>query len=109
MPRLWKLITDRCRLLPAALLLVGCAAHQPPASPTNKQQPGSAPAPAAMVRAREQGETAFLPARDGVQIPVRIFGSHGRRRPVLMTHGLESHSGWFVQSGAFMAGLGHPV
>ena len=62
-----------------------------------------------MLGARDQGETAFLPARDGVQIPVRFFGSDGTRRPVVMTHGLESHSGWFVQSGAFMAGLGHPV
>jgi len=29
--------------------------------------------------------------------------------PVLMLHGLQSHSGWFVQSAAFIASLGHPV
>jgi alpha-beta hydrolase superfamily lysophospholipase len=40
---------------------------------------------------------------------VRVFGTNGTRRPVIMTHGLESHSGWFVQSAAFMARLGHPV
>ncbi|MDP8249205.1 MAG: alpha/beta fold hydrolase [Candidatus Tritonobacter lacicola] len=42
-------------------------------------------------------------------IPVRIFGENETGVPVIMTHGLQSHSGWFVQSAQFIAGTGAPV
>ncbi len=45
----------------------------------------------------------------GYPIPVRSFGVGGERRPVVMLHGLESHSGWFVQSARHIADLGLPV
>jgi acylglycerol lipase len=45
----------------------------------------------------------------GYSIPVRRFGADGPRRPVVMLHGLESHSGWFVQSAGHIATLGLPV
>jgi alpha-beta hydrolase superfamily lysophospholipase len=48
-------------------------------------------------------------AAEGVSVPVRLFGAAGSRTPLLMVHGLQSHSGWFSQSAAFVAGLGHPV
>jgi alpha-beta hydrolase superfamily lysophospholipase len=44
-----------------------------------------------------------------MKIPVRVFGEHGEGVPVLLMHGLQSHSGWFVQSASFLAGLGLPV
>jgi alpha-beta hydrolase superfamily lysophospholipase len=47
-------------------------------------------------------------ARDGAQIPVRVFEG-GDGTPVVMLHGLYSHSGWFMQSAAFIASQGCPV
>ena len=51
----------------------------------------------------------WLAASSGHLIPVRRFGAAGTRRPVVMLHGLESHSGWFVQSAGRIASLGLPV
>ena len=51
----------------------------------------------------------WIPAPAGYQIPVRRFGAEGLGRPVIMLHGLESHSGWFVQSARRIAALGLPV
>lgn len=45
----------------------------------------------------------------GYGIPVRRFGIGGSRRPVVLLHGLQSHSGWFVQSARHIAELGFPV
>jgi acylglycerol lipase len=50
-----------------------------------------------------------IAAKHGYRIPVRLFGAYGTRRPVVMLHGLESHSGWFVQSARRVAALGLPV
>ena len=52
---------------------------------------------------------AWLAAPSGYRIPVRCFGPRGTRRPVVVLHGLESHSGWFVQSARRVAALGLPV
>jgi len=46
---------------------------------------------------------------DNVEIPVRGFGEDQRGTPVLMLHGLQSHSGWFVQSGQAIAKQGCPL
>lgn len=51
----------------------------------------------------------FIDAPDGYRIPVRVFGRAGAGRPVILVHGLQSHSGWFVQSARWLAGLGLPV
>jgi alpha-beta hydrolase superfamily lysophospholipase len=93
----------------AAGALTGCATYQPSAQVSPSFKPRDiAPAIPEMAAAHRQGSIEFINIR-GVEIPVRAFGTNGTRRPVIMTHGLESHSGWFVQSAAFMAGLGHPV
>ena len=52
---------------------------------------------------------AFLPRQAGWPIAYRPSGLDGLKTPVLMLHGLESHSGWFTQSAAHIARLGHPV
>jgi len=52
---------------------------------------------------------SLIAAPGGYRIPVRLFGEGGTRRPVVMLHGLESHSGWFVQSARRIASLGLPV
>jgi acylglycerol lipase len=51
----------------------------------------------------------WVAAPSGYRIPVRRYGIGGGRRPVVMLHGLESHSGWFVQSARRIAALGLPV
>lgn len=51
----------------------------------------------------------YVRAADGAEIPVRVFGPEGHGVPLVMLHGLRSHSGWFVQSAGFVAALGHPV
>jgi len=87
----------------------GCATYQPSAQVSPDFKPRDAvPALPEMAVAHRQGTIEFINSR-GAKIPVRVFGTNGTQRPVIMTHGLESHSGWFVQSAAFMAGLGHPV
>lgn len=45
----------------------------------------------------------------GHRIPVRTFGAGAGGRPVVLLHGLQSHSGWFVQSAERLAELGLPV
>ncbi len=57
----------------------------------------------------DQGQLDMLSGNDGVDIPVRAYGITGDKIPVLMMHGLESHSAWFWQSGMFLGGLGHPT
>ena len=44
-----------------------------------------------------------------VDIPVTIRGETGPHLPVVMLHGLQSHSGWFVQSSLALAAAGHPT
>src|SRR3954464_6461838 len=109
MQRLWQAL-NRIWLALLVAGAAGCANYQPSAQVSPDFKPrDQAPALPEMARAHALGHVEFVAARDGKRIPVRTFGTNGSRRPVLMTHGLESHSGWFVQSAAFMAGLGHPV
>jgi len=51
----------------------------------------------------------WIDAPGGYRIPVRQYGLAGGGRPVVMLHGLESHSGWFVQSATHIAARGMPV
>jgi alpha-beta hydrolase superfamily lysophospholipase len=45
----------------------------------------------------------------GVKTFARVYGKDGPKNPLIMLHGLQSHSGWFTQSASFIAGLGIPV
>lgn len=51
----------------------------------------------------------WVRAPSGHPIPVRLFGGDFRRPPVLILHGLQSHSAWFVHSATRIAELGFPV
>ena len=42
-------------------------------------------------------------------IAVLPYGRENTGTPVIMLHGLESHSAWFAQSASHIAGLGYPV
>ena len=109
MQRLWRTLNRTGWLIVAASFVAGCATYKPSAQVSPDFQPrDSIPVLPAMAKAHQEGMVEFIDTR-GAKIPVRVFGTKGTRRPIIMTHGLESHSGWFVQSAAFMAGLGHPV
>jgi alpha-beta hydrolase superfamily lysophospholipase len=62
-----------------------------------------------LTSALSKGKIEMIPGPNSVDIYLRVFGESGKKTPVVMSHGLQSHSGWFAQSAAFMAGLGHPV
>ncbi len=66
-------------------------------------------APPALQMALTGGQVEDILCSGSDPIPVRVFGKEGKKTPVIMAHGLQSHSGWFAQSAAFIAGLGHPV
>ena len=51
----------------------------------------------------------FMEGPMGVRIPVSIFAETGHETPVILTHGIQSHAGWFFQSAEFLADRGHPV
>lgn len=50
-----------------------------------------------------------LVADDRQSIPVRVFGVDGSRWPVVIVHGLQSHSVWFGQFARDLADLGYAV
>ena len=109
MQRLWQRVSSISSLIFAVCVFSGCATYQPSAQVSPDFKPRDAvPTLPDMAAAHRQGTIEFINAR-GTRIPIRAFGTNGTRRPVIMTHGLESHSGWFVQSAAFMAALGNPV
>lgn len=54
-------------------------------------------------------EPVFLENKSLRPVAYRPYGLDGLRLPVIMLHGLESHSGWFTQSASLLASLGHPV
>ena len=62
-----------------------------------------------MIEAWRQSKVRYLPVGGGTEVPVRVFGEQSPGIPVILVHGLQSHSGWFVQSGRFLADLGRPV
>jgi len=69
----------------------------------------SVAAPPELKSALSEARLFYIPTDDFADIPVRVFGDDGVKTPVIMAHGLQSHSGWFAQSAAHIAGLGHPV
>lgn len=58
---------------------------------------------------REDANIRYIDAPGGYKIPVRRYGVDRNGDPVVMLHGLQSHSGWFTQSASFISGLGMPV
>jgi alpha-beta hydrolase superfamily lysophospholipase len=54
-------------------------------------------------------DPAWVTSPNGYDIPIRRYGSRGSLRPIVMLHGLQSHSGWFVQSARRLADIGMPV
>jgi alpha-beta hydrolase superfamily lysophospholipase len=58
---------------------------------------------------RHAPDPTWIAAQAGYRIPVRRYGAGGPLRPVVMLHGLQSHSGWFVQSARRLAEIGMPV
>src|SRR5688500_8769992 len=50
-----------------------------------------------------------IAAADGVSIPIRVYGVANQSTPIVLAHGLQSHSGWFVQSCSFLAEKGFAV
>ena len=82
--------------------------HAPPdLSPENWEK--NIVGPPDLKSALSKAKIEFIPGTSSAGIYMRVFGKNGGKTPVIMSHGLQSHSGWFVQSAAFMAGLGHPV
>jgi len=100
-----------CVILLLVLCLFGCAASVPTPPPPDLQADWGTglPLPAGLATALPQGKVAALEGSDGILVPARIFNPDGSATPVIMVHGLQSHSGWFVQSAAFIGALGHPV
>lgn len=101
-------------VLPAVFLGIGCQ------STSSVQSPGPVFAPQKawvdQIEAPPELRQAILTSRkitvspaEGYGIAVRVYGQTGGKAPVVMTHGLQSHSGWFAQSAARMAAQGHPV
>jgi pimeloyl-ACP methyl ester carboxylesterase len=94
----------------ASILLASCASRSGPDQVSQAVPPvDRAPDIPELRVAWKQAKILHLSAPDGVRIPVRSYGTGGSGRPVIMTHGLQSHSGWFAQSARFMAGRQHPV
>lgn len=54
-------------------------------------------------------DPVFLDCGGDYPIAVLAYGQENPKTPVIMLHGLESHSAWFAQSARYIASLGHPV
>lgn len=89
----------------AAFLAIGCASTKHPPIELVDRTP---PIPE-MALAHEEGRLEFIERENAPAIPVRVFGRLEAGLPVIIVHGLQSHSGWFTQSAQFIAGLGMPV
>ena len=50
-----------------------------------------------------------IPSSENLKIALRTYGLKNNGVPVILFHGLQSHSGWFTQSSDFIASLGYPV
>lgn len=66
-------------------------------------------APQEYHQALKQSSLIYLERHGKTRIPVRVFGSGGAKPPVVFTHGLQSHSAWFILSASILAERGHPV
>jgi len=100
-------------LVTTILALGGCGSQRSfaPAGqlPDNTTWQENLTAPDSLRLALTKGTLTFIPIDNKQLVPVRIFGVEGDGIPILFTHGLQSHSGWFAQSAAYLSNLGHPV
>jgi alpha-beta hydrolase superfamily lysophospholipase len=62
-----------------------------------------------MREASEVSQIKYIEVKNQNSIPVRYFKGEEGYCPVILFHGLQSHSLWFVQSARFIADLGIPV
>lgn len=120
-PYILKIVYMKMTVLQLAFLLAsvttlfvtGCAPVQTPPHETDGLREDiwlkRLVAPPEFRQALALADLEFIQDATSAAIPVRVFGVTGRKTPVIMAHGLQSHSGWFVQSAAFIAGQGHPV
>ena len=96
----------------AFLNLLGCSATKPSGEPIGAEAlhnyvPNlNVPE---MQEAAEAAQLEYIDVSDQEQIPVRYFPGEEGHSPVILLHGLQSHSLWFVQSSHFIADLGIPV
>jgi alpha-beta hydrolase superfamily lysophospholipase len=67
------------------------------------------PCIAALSEAWDPKRVRFIESPTGEAVPVRCYGYTGTGRPVIICHGLQSHSGWFVQSAQRLGQAGHPA
>jgi len=76
-------------------------------TPAERTEAASAVPQLAAALSRGRFEEIEVPGRE--PIPVTVYGERTRGVPVVMLHGLQSHSGWFAQSANSLAEAGHPV
>ena len=58
----------------------------------------------------EPGELRSIPASDGVELQVRFFAPVAANRGTIVhLHGIQSHSGWYVETAAELARRGYAV
>ena len=62
-----------------------------------------------MREANEVAQLEYVEVKGHDPIPVHYFKGDEGHRPVILLHGLQSHSLWFVQSSRFIADHGIPV
>jgi alpha-beta hydrolase superfamily lysophospholipase len=62
-----------------------------------------------VVAAAQRTRITTVEADDGVRLAVRYHGLEGRGVPVILLHGMQSHSLWFAQCMDAVAQAGHPV
>jgi len=87
------------------LVISGCAVRPyPPVQLTDRMS-----VIPEMAKAQQNGSFEFVLRDSSPPLPVRVFGRDQPGTPVILVHGLQSHSGWFVQSADFIAHLGRPV
>jgi alpha-beta hydrolase superfamily lysophospholipase len=96
--------------LVAVLTLCGCAGTLPRyEGPDLEAMRNEALSVPEMREAGKAAQIEYIEVEDRGPIPVRYFEGEKGHCPVVLLHGLQSHSLWFVQSSRFIADLGLPV
>lgn len=92
------------------LNLAGCAVKNPyDETSDGTAQQDFIPSVLEMREALKESQLEYIQGKKEHPIPVRYFQGREGHSPVIMLHGLQSHSLWFVQSSRFIADLGIPV
>ena len=92
------------------MTLYGCASTRPSHDRLDEVELHDyAPGPPEMREANLGAQIEYVEVKHKNSIPVRYFEGEEGHCPVIILHGLQSHSLWFVQSSRFIADLGIPV